>query len=442
MAARGSSTSPPLAVVSSDSHVGPLPGQLREYCPAGLLDAFDAEVEKNSRRATISRAKIELAELGVSRRSGGAIETRDPFRNRRTAGHHDSAARLADMDRDGVAASVIFHGSQNGHVIPFVDFVSSFYGAIPSADRQDRELEGRRIYNRWLADFCAEAPNRHIGLCQIPVWDLDASIGEVRWASDHGLRGVHFPANTVGVPSFEDPVWDPFFAECAERGMTLSTHISGAEQIDPGYKGPGVWGIRALEGPLLGRRTIWLLIFAGVFDRHPDLRFVVTEVPGAWWGELVREMDAAYFSWHGRRSLQSFLAMKPSEYAHRNVWVGASFASRAEAAEAVGNSAEGRLMWGSDYPHTEGTWTFSEDRSEPSVTRLSLANTFHDLGEEAIRRMVGGNAVDCYSLDRSAVDEIARRVGPSLEEVSTPPDLSAVPDHYQGYGFRTRGAWS
>ena len=435
-----------VVVVSADTHVGPTPEQLRVYCPTSLLEPFDADVRRNARAGAFARARIELSEVGVAHRLGDQVQKTSlgaqGTRILRTAGHNDSTARLADMDRDGVAAGVLFHGSQNGQVLPLVDFERGFNGALPEPESRPLEAVGIKIYNRWLADFCAEAPARHVGLAKVPIWDLEESLTEVRWAADHGLRGIHFPATVSGLPSFEDPVWEPFFAACAERNLVLVTHISGAEQLAPGYTGRGAWGVRAIESSWLGRRPIWLLTFTGVFDRHPGLKLAVTELPGAWWAETVREMDAAYFGFHGRRSLQGFLERKPSEYLGTNVWVGASFQSRAEAEHAVDARAEDRMMWGSDYPHFEGTWLDGEDPSDPSVTRLSLANTFHDLGEEAIRQMVGANAVACYGLDMAALQSVADSIGPNIDELSSPPDLSALPDRYRGYGFRSHGSWS
>ena len=43
---------------------------------------------------------------------------------------------------------------------------------------------GRHIYNQWLADFCALAPARRVGLAQLPLWDIDAAVAEVEWAHD------------------------------------------------------------------------------------------------------------------------------------------------------------------------------------------------------------------------------------------------------------------
>ena len=106
--------------------------------------------------------------------------------NLRTLGHHDSAARLADYDYDGVAAGVIFHGSMNMEPIPFI--------SAASASRQPwrPRARGRRqqIYNRWLADFVSQAPHRHIGLAYLPMWDVDAAVAEVEWAHERRARAA------------------------------------------------------------------------------------------------------------------------------------------------------------------------------------------------------------------------------------------------------------
>jgi len=76
--------------------------------------------------------------------------------------------------------------------------------------------------------------------------------------------------------------------------------------------------------------------------------------------------------------------------------MGASFQSRQEAEMAVMGGFDDRLMWGSDYPHAEGTWTFQEDQADPPLTRLSMANTFHGLPESSVRKM--GSSLDRVDL--------------------------------------------
>ena len=157
-----------------------------------------------------------------------------PWRNRWTAGHHDGAARRADLDAEGIAAEVIFHGSQNDQPVPFQ---TSMLGA---PDDPDLAAAGIHMYNRWLADLCAQAPARHAGLAHLPLWDLDRSVEELRWAHDVGLKGINFPAPRPWLPPYNDPLWEPLWAEAEALGMPLTTH-SGAG--DPSVqRGPELVG--------------------------------------------------------------------------------------------------------------------------------------------------------------------------------------------------------
>jgi predicted TIM-barrel fold metal-dependent hydrolase len=419
-------------VVTADAHIGPITTVFREYCaeryrPA--LEEYLAAQDEEKRRTQEERR----AWLGKSAFNGGW--------NLQTAGHHDGVARRGDMDRDGVAAEVIFHGSTNDESIPFVGM--GIVGARRRLTAEEVELDvaGRHMYNAWLADFCAEDPVRHIGLCQISSWDLGSAVREVEWAHDHGLRGVNFPAPSRILPPYEDAVWEPLFAVCAERGMVLNTHNGGAMALEPEYQGPWRQCVRFMEEGFLGRRAIWLLTFTGVFERYPALRLVITELPGIWFRDTVREMDAAYYM-EMLTEIRDVLPRPPSEYVKENVSMGASFQSRMEAEMAVMDGFDDRVMWGSDYPHPEGTYRFPEDGETVPVNRLAIANTFHELPEPSIRRMLGANIIDCYGLDAAPLQEVADRIGPSMDEFAAPPDLSLVPAGYVGCAFRTRGAYS
>jgi predicted TIM-barrel fold metal-dependent hydrolase len=426
-------------VVTADAHVGPPLSDLRAYCPAQYLDAIDEFI---ARSAEVSASGRET----LNRRTGALthLVTEPAMRwNAQTAGHYDGAARLADMDRDGIAAEIIFHGSQNNELIPWNGTQGVFVGPDQlSMEERNLRAVGRHIYNEWLVEFCASDPTRHIGLCQVPMWDIEASIKEVEWAHDHGLRGVNFPSPGPSLPSYEDPVWERFFATCAERNMVLNTHVGSTADLEPNYVGAGAQAIRYMEQNWLGRRALWLLTFTGAFDRHPNLKLAITELPGAWWAQTVREMDAAFYNPIAGDTVSQFLKRAPSEYAATNLFMGASYQSRQEASSAVEEGFEDRLMWGSDYPHIEGTWRYPEEDEVTPVTRLSIANTFYGLPESAIRKMLGQNAIDCYALDSEPLAELAAKIGPEMSEFASPPDLSAVPEGYVGFGFRTRGAYS
>lgn len=410
----------PLAIVSADCHIGPrLVEDLRPHCPPELVSAFDAYVDDPNR-----------SQGRYVERTPSDDDLTSPWRNQFTPGHHDPEARRADLDRDGVAAEVVFHGSQNNQPVPFQ---TSMLG-LP--DDPDLAAAGIRIYNTWLAELCAAQPHRHVGLAHLPMWDVDAAVAELRWAAEAGLKGVNFPAPRPWLLPYNDRSWEPLWATAEELGTPLSTH-SGAG--DPRvFQGPELTALMSIEsGGWFSRRAAHLLIFAGVFERHPDLRLVLTEQPGEWWPYMCLELDTVHMAntSHGG-PLKKQVPKAPSEYLHRNVYIGASFLSRAEAQGAVRDGYADRVMWGSDYPHMEGTFQLGERH-----TPLSLRFTFAGMDEDVVRAMVGGTAAEVYGLDTAALARIAAAIGaPTFAEVYEP--LDAVPAGASPFAFRTVGPWA
>lgn len=413
----------PLAIVSADCHIGPrLVEDLRPYCPPELRSPFDAYV------ADAGRSRGRYVE-----HEGGDDGPLAPWRNRWADGHHDPAARRRDLDSEGVAAEVVFHGSQNDQPIPFQTSVIG-----PPEDRA-LAAAGIHVYNRWLADVCAQAPERHVGLAHLPLWDVDLAVDELRWAADAGLRGVNFPAPRPWLPPYIDPCWEPLWSTAEALGLPLTTH-SGAGDLSLFSSGRAeAVAVFSLEsGGWTSRRAAHQLIFAGVFERHPGLTLVLTEQPGAWWSYLEAELDSAYVAHtRGGGPLRDQVPHLPSEYLHQHVYIGGSFLSRSEARTAVEEGYADRVMWGSDYPHMEGTFQVGD----VSFGRLSLRFAFAGLAEDDVRAMVGGTAAAVYGLDLHALErEAARIAAPTFAELSEP--LDAVPPGGSPFAFRTMGPWA
>ena len=193
------------------------------------------------------------------------------------------------MDADGIAAEVIFHGSMNGEMLPWESGGDKIFGTGgETAEIRELMTVGRHLFNQWLADFCSVQPERHIGCAQVPIWDIAATLREIEWANEHGLRGVNWPASRYDMNAeYNDPEWEPVWSACEEFGMTLNTH-SGA--VVPGLldkEGRPVPLfmplLQAEAGGWLTRRGIGRMVLSGVFERHPGLKLVLTEATRRWW---------------------------------------------------------------------------------------------------------------------------------------------------------------
>jgi len=403
-------------VVSADGHVGPsVNKQLREYCPKEHLETFERFVlQHDSQDKTQSTSPVQLPEKYIEERAKHAA----------VDGLQDPHARLRDMDADGIAADVIYHGGLNQQSIPFS---STSLLSWSSPDYVHLEHVGIRMYNRWLSDFVSVAPHRHVGIAHVPIHDVDLAVKEVSWAAENGLRAVNLPAPRRDFPNYHERVWDPLWAACVETGLSLNTH-AGAGDLYP-YTGDAATALFLMESQFYARRPIWILIFSGVFDRHPGLRLVSAEQFGDWVPDLLNEMDTCYLA-PQTTNLKEKLKARPSEIWLENCWVGASFMSNAEAKMGIAHHLEHKLMWGADYPHIEGTWP---------RTMQSMRMSFADLATDVVAKYLGETAIDVYGLDHEALRREADRIGPTVAEVSVP--LDKIPEH-QGFAFRELGRWA
>jgi predicted TIM-barrel fold metal-dependent hydrolase len=400
-------------IVSADSHVGPrLVEDLRDYCPEKHLGAYDDFVR--------AFEPMRTGTWDPDGPFGSAFAFTDAVRDRTaeiTAGPgvHDPNARLAVMDAEGVAAEVVYHGAMTPEVIPW-----SF--------SDDVELQGLgiEIYNRWLADFCATAPNRFIGAAHLPMWDVEACVREVERAAEADLKCINFPAPNRQYLAYNDPGWEPFWSVVAETGLPLTTHGGSGDM--PPYSGPETWALYMSDLFFFSRRALHYLVWGGVFERHPNLSMVFTEQRSEWVPSTLDHLDSIYMSeFHDWKSI---LPRLPSEYFRQNCWVASSFMARFEA-EKRNEIGVDRFMWGTDYPHYEGSY---------GNTDACLRATFSGLPVDDVSLILGENAVTCFGLDRDDLRALADRIGPLTSEVARPISEDEEPD-VKGCAFRKLSTW-
>jgi len=400
----------PVLVVSCDGHVGPLlREQLRPYCPSQYLSEFDEFAAQYFQMYTALRDHGESDEAELIRKFH-----RHP--NMASKGHYDPDVRLKDMNDDGVVAELIWHFSQNGEPMPWS---GHGLGTVTPEQFQLAKV-GYQLYNRWLADFCASDPKRLLGVAYLPMWEIEAAIAELEWAASVGLRVVNFPPpGRPGVTEYNSLEWEPFWSRLEETGLVLATHSSGGPLFN--YEaGPGARRLQVYEGGgWIARRAVWWLIYGEVFQRHPDLKLVITEQYEGWWQPTILELDSIYASFGGDRPLSKM----PSEFMRSNVFLGASFISRAQAEEAYQGSYAQNVLWGRDYPHIEGTWRPRQAEDPYSVTKLSLRHAFSNVPAAEARMMMGENALSVYGLDGPYLRRVATQIASlSEEELRCPPE--------------------
>jgi predicted TIM-barrel fold metal-dependent hydrolase len=331
------------------------------------------------------------------------------------SGAWDVDRRLAEMDREGVAAEMIFPGDARA-ILPLVPMLRRY--------PQDVVAAGVRAYHRWLVDTFGAHSDRML-LVGDPGSgvDVEAMLAELRWLGEHGFVATQVPnVRGRGLRPLHDEYFDPYWSLCEELDLTVALHAGyGSEQcefidkiheIERNMKAAGrsdllnelmnTEGFFALD--YRPRQAIWQMMLGGVFDRHPNLRLYLAEIRGDWIPDTFRHLDAVYDRARGSVAAQR----SPSEYWQSNCMTSLSFVHKAEV-EMRHEIGVDRIVFGRDFPHAEGTWPNTADW---------LTDAFQDVPEDELRLMLGENAIRFFGLDREKLVAIAARIGPTVDDVT------------------------
>jgi len=383
-------------IISADTHAGANHETYREYLDPKYRDDFDAW------RGEYKNPWKDLRDTSLRVRNW------------------DDDRRNADQEADGVVAEVIFPNT-----VP--PFFPSFVLFAPPAKPEEYEhrLAGIRAHNRWMVDFCGRFPERRAGIGQIFLNDVDDAIEDARWIKEHGLRGgvllPNISPDVKWVRPIYDPYYDPLWKVCEELEIPVNAHGGTGS---PDYGRYAVTPMLMIsEVGFYSQRPMVHMILSGVFERFPRLKFVMTELGAAWIPPLLSQLDQVIANVRAgaigelKYRPEDALARSATEYFAQNVYVAASQPGPADAA-ARAMMGPDRFMWGSDYPHDEGTGPY---------TREHLRQVFHDTDPVELRRILAGNAAALYDFDLAKLEPLGQKYGPTVEEIARP--LTELPEH-------------
>lgn len=387
-------------IVDADTHVLEPPDIWKTWLPSRYMDKAPQLVKDDEGGdAWLFAGAADPDPIGLVATPGKPF---DEFRwtgvtyDQARPGCYDGAARLEDMDIDGVDAALVFAPQRT---------VGHFLG-----DQDDEFVRaGIDAYNRFVAEqFCAPDPERLIGLAQMPSTGIDDTVDYLRKAAAGGWKGVVISNWPSGEDSLSDND-DPFWAAAEEAGMPVAIHINVIsrrtrmsqrralqkhEAADTTRK--DIYGGRSAKanakavGGLAGvfstvPSTISQLIFTGVFERFPDLQVVLVETGVGWIGHFLEQMDDRY--WRNRSWGQIPISQPPSFYWHRNL--SATYITDRVGIATRYDVGVDNIMWSSDYPHHGNDWPYS---------RKVISETMGHIPDTERARIVGGNAARIFNL--------------------------------------------
>ncbi len=285
----------------------------------------------------------------------------------------DPHMRLLDQDMDSIAAEVVYP-NMGLHL----------FGPV------DAELQraAMRAYNRYCAEFCAAEPKRLLGAGMLCLR------GPIQWAIEDAWEcarmGLHSALITAGIMkrSYFGSEYHPLWDALEDLGLKVALHVGAREDglpLDRREFGLGdFWIIN--QKIVVMEHALTVLIAAGIPQRHPRIKFVLAEAGIGWIAATLRLMD--HFWEDNRKWIEPRLPEPPSFYFKRNFW--ATFEDDRAGVLTRHLMGVDRLMWGSDYPHSEGTFPYS---------RRQIEHDFAGIPEDETRMLVRGNAAALYGIE-------------------------------------------
>jgi predicted TIM-barrel fold metal-dependent hydrolase len=352
---------------SADSHVLEPQDLWVKNLPSSLTErALQVIREGNEEVAVIDGIESRRARIDKGDSAAG-VGPRPP-------GHSSPGPRLQDLDSQGIWAELLF---------------PSLGRWVYRVEDGDLAMAHAKLYNDWLVDEFLKHSDRFIGVGILPVNDTNDAIAEVHRCADLGYQAMNLPIVPPEGRPYNDPVYEPLWSALTETGMRLCAHTgTGHEPIVA--RGLGGAVINFAVNGLPPQAMIAYLVGSGVLDRHPDLHVVLVEGGASWLPALMEHMDEGYIQ-HGRWARPA-LSVMPSELAKRQVHV--SFQHDRAVLHTLDITGTDALLWGSDYPHLEGTW--------PNTTE-EIEKIFAGVDDESVRHaLLGGSFEKLFRVPEGA----------------------------------------
>jgi predicted TIM-barrel fold metal-dependent hydrolase len=386
--------------ISADGHVNEPPTLWQERLPAKFKERGPRIIEtpKTKGHAWIMEGQQRPSPMGFSSMySRGSkrfdraslIDSFKQIKDRGVRyedvfpGSYDPAARVKEIIEDETDAEVIYNG------------VQTVWNGIKLCPDKELSLACYKVYNDWIAEFQAYAPERFICNGTLPTTGIQDAIDELHRCIRLGLRTVQlesYPSGSFSEPSPED---DRFWAAAVEADIPINVHTQfffpagdlgskiSAEGVADQKKRAKSRGIDVAAGsfPIILSK----MMSSGVFERFPTLKFIGSEVHTGWLPYYLERFDESVL--RNRRAWA--LPLLPSEYFRRNVW--AVYIVDEMGAQNRYDIGVDRIMWGPDFPHSSSAWPIDYQLGREVLQRAGATPS-------EIERIMWKTAADLYKM--------------------------------------------
>jgi len=254
---------------------------------------------------------------------------------------------------------------------------------------------GLKSYNDWLRDYCSAASDRLIGLGLLSALDLDWSVEEMKRCATLGHKGVVLPSGLPDGTSYADPEFDRLWVAAQDMNFPIHFHVNilqGRDRMAARLKviTKLQQGRNAVKRGILEPLTLITdLVFGGVLNRFPKLRFVFAEYELAWLFPFFTKMDGSVSRARSEAPESPTIEALPSESIRRQVYI--TFQN--DRAGVLGSEALNlvdNVMWASDYPHGGATWPHSKE---------IVKAQFNGVSDKLKEKLTWANAAKFYGIE-------------------------------------------
>ncbi len=361
-----------LPLISADSHVEEPSALWLENLPASMIDRLPPEMGPDYHAASQFAKRIgvenasetkEVTDAAVAAGAGGIDALRELT--------VDLEERFKVLRRDGIAGECIY--PTTGLYVWNIEDRSVGEGCC-------------RVYNDWIHDRLESKSPRFRCAGMIPTWNVDAAIAEVQYIADLGLASAMLPL--VGTPEYNHPDWKPLWHAIEEIGFPVVMHQGTGHDMFF-YRGPGSAVSNLLATQSMAPRAVCLLATSGVLAEFPELHFVFVETNAGWLSWVMNTVDYYHESFQEYEGwIRPNLPEKPSFYMARQIH--STFQVDPVAVTNLVNTGVECLLWGSDFPHAEGTFPRS---------RQTVLDLFGGIAIQDAAAIVAGTAERLFRFD-------------------------------------------
>ena len=246
-----------------------------------------------------------------------------------------------------------------------------------------------RVYNEWIAEYCAATPGRLVGIPCISTYDIDHAISELERCKEIGLKGAqtwHIPPKGL---EYTTDHYERFWSASEEMDMPVNLHILTGFSYTKVARPQGVEHYRgSVETKLHDAiHILFEFIFYGILDRHPKMKLALVEFEIGWIPWILQQWD--YYANRFREVNRVPVQYRPSEYFDRQIF--ASFINDNVGTAMIGTGwGVDNCMWSNDFPHGNTSWPHSRDVIDRDLSKLP---------DETRKKLLYQNVKDLYHLE-------------------------------------------